>query len=47
MVWQADGCEGGLPTWGRRLLGFLRLFHPDALFIFSMAGWFRSEMRLS
>jgi hypothetical protein len=47
MVWQADGWEGGLPTWHRRLLGFLRLFRPGALFIFSMAGWFRSEMRLS
>jgi hypothetical protein len=29
------------------MLGFPRLFRPDAVFIYSVAGWVRIEMRLS
>jgi hypothetical protein len=47
MVGLADACEGSLGDVAWRSVGILRLFRPGALFIYSMIGWVRIEMRLS
>jgi hypothetical protein len=47
MLWLADGCEGGLADVLATPVQILRLFGRGALFIYSVAGEVRIEMRLS